>query len=60
LSFSAIEFQFCGPYFSTSSFSFWSSPGRQWPLGHEDDFAPSDVFVVDEDAIYLEEVGYGP
>ena len=52
-SFSAMEFQFCGPYFSTSCLSFSSSPGRQWPLGHDDDLVPSDVFVVDEDAISL-------
>jgi hypothetical protein len=49
-----MEFQFCGPYFSTSCFSFSSSPGRQCPLGQDDDFAPpSDVFVVEEDAISL-------
>jgi hypothetical protein len=48
-----MEFQFCGPYFSTSCFSFSSSPGRQWPLGQDDDLAPSDVLVVDEDGISL-------
>jgi hypothetical protein len=54
-----MEFQFWGPYFSTSCRSFSSSPGRQWPLGHADDDddagfpAPSDVFVVDDDAMIL-------
>jgi hypothetical protein len=49
-SFSAMEFQFWGPYFSTSCRSFSSSPGRQWPLGHNDGFPlPSEVLVVDDD-----------
>lgn len=46
-----MEFQFCGPYLSTSCLSFSSSPGLQWPLGHDDDLVPSDVFVVEEDGI---------
>ena len=46
-----MEFQFWGPYFSTSWRSFSSSPGRQWPLGHKDAGfpPPSDVLVVDDD-----------
>lgn len=33
-SFSAMAFQLWGPYLSTSSLSFWSSDGLQWPLLH--------------------------
>jgi hypothetical protein len=58
-SFAAMEFQFCGPYCSTSCRSFSSSPGRQCPLGHDDgdlEFALSDVVVVDDGAIPLDQV----